>query len=180
MKKIFFTAAAVKMLLTAVAAVTAIWAAGAQNVVTVDSEKIFKSLDDYNAALKSIDSLGEQYQKQVDAKFEEVEKLYNNYVNNQRAYLSESARTARENEILNKEEAATKYQESLFGQDGELMKRRVELIKPIQERVFAAIDTYAKSNGVDLVIDRAANPTVLYESSKLDRTQAIIDLLNGK
>ena len=154
-----------------------ILSAGAQNVVTVDSEKIFKSIEAYNEALKSIDKLGEQYQKQVDAKFEEVEALYNNYVNYQRAYLSESARTAREQEILNKEEEATKYQESLFGQDGELMKRRVELIKPIQERVFTAIANYAKANGVDLVVDKAANPTLMYESEKIDRTQAIIDLL---
>ena len=178
MKKIFFTAAAVKMLLAAVAAVTAIWAAGAQNVVTVDSEKIFRSQTDYTEALKSIDRLGEQYQKQVDAKFDEVESLYNNYVNYQRAYLSDSARTAKEKEILDKEEEATKYQESLFGQDGELMKKRVELIKPIQERVFAAIESYAKANGIDLVVDKAANPSLLYESEKSDRTQAIIDLLN--
>ena len=106
-----------------------------------------------------------------------METLYNNYVNYQRAYLSESARTARENEILSKEEEATKLQESLFGQEGELMKKRVELIKPIQERVFAAIESYAKANGIDLVVDRAANPTLLFQSDKIDRTQAIIDLL---
>ena len=166
-----------RMLLAAAAAVATMLTAGAQNVVTVDSEKIFKSIEAYNTALKSIDELGEQYQKQVDAKFEEVETLYNNYVNYQRAYLSESARTSRENEILSKEEEATKLQESLFGQDGALMKKRVELIKPIQERVFAAIESYAKANGIDLVVDKAANPTLLFESEKIDRTQAVIDLL---
>ena len=166
-----------RFLFTVAAAVAVIVTAGAQNVVTVDSEKIFKSIADYNKALKSIDQLGEQYQKQVDAKFEEVETLYNNYVNYQRAYLSESARTARENEILSKEEEATKLQEALFGQEGELMKKRVEMIKPIQERVFAAIASYAKANGIDLVVDKAANPTLLFESDKIDRTQAIIDML---
>lgn len=166
-----------KLLLTAAAAVAMIVSAAAQSVVTVDSEKIFKSIAEYNEALKSLDQLGEQYQKQVDAKFEEVEALYNNYVNYQRAYLSESARTAREQEILGKEEEATKLQESLFGQEGELMKKRVALIQPIQQRVFAAIESYAKANGIDLVVDRAANPTVLFESDRIDRTQAIIDLL---
>ena len=166
-----------KLFLTAVAAVALMATAAAQNVITVDSEKIFKSIADYNKALKSIDQLGEQYQKQVDAKFEEVETLYNNYVNYQRAYLSESARTARENEILSKEEEATKLQEALFGQEGELMKKRVEMIKPIQERVFAAIESYAKANGIDLVVDKAANPTLLFQSDKIDRTQAIIDML---
>ena len=166
-----------RFLLTAAVALATLLTAGAQNVVTVDSEKIFKSIAAYNEALKSIDQLGEQYQKQVDAKFEEVETLYNNYVNSQRAYLSESARAARENEILTKEDEATKYQEALFGQDGALMKKRLELIKPIQEKVFAAIESYAKANGIDLVVDKAANPTLLFESDKIDRTQAIINLL---
>lgn len=166
-----------RLLLTAAAALVTLLTAGAQNVVTVDSEKVFKSIAAYNEALKNIDQLGEQYQKQVDAKFEEVETLYNNYVNSQRAYLSEAARTARENEILSKEEEATKYQEALFGQEGALMKKRLELIKPIQEKVFAAIEKYAKSNGIDLVVDKAANPTLLFESDKIDRTQAIIDML---
>ena len=57
------------------------------------------------------------------------------------------------------------------------MQKRVELIKPIQERVFAAIEKYAAANGVDLVVDKAANPTLLYESKSIDRTQAIIDAM---
>ncbi|MDE6779352.1 MAG: OmpH family outer membrane protein [Alistipes sp.] len=166
-----------RLILAAMAVVFAAGAASAQNVITVDSEKIFKSIDSYNTALKTIDELGEQYQRQVDAKFQEVENLYNNYVNNQRPYLSESARTARENEILTKEEEATKFQEGIFGQNGTLMQKRVELIKPIQERVFAAIEKYAAANGVDLVVDKAANPTLLYESKSIDRTQAIIDAM---
>lgn len=166
-----------RLILAAMAVVFAAGAASAQNVITVDSEKIFKSIESYNTALKTIDELGEQYQRQVDAKFQEVENLYNNYVNNQRPYLSESARTARENEILTKEEEATKFQEGIFGQNGTLMQKRLELIKPIQERVFSAIEKYAAANGADLVVDKAGNPTLLYESKSIDRTQAIIDAL---
>ncbi len=160
-----------------IAAVVVATVASAQSVVTVDSEKIFKSIAAYNEALKTIDELGKEYQAQVDAKFSEVEALYNNYVTTQRAYLSESGRAAREQEILAKEAEATKFQESKFGQSGELMKRRVELIKPIQERVFAAIESYAKANNIDLVVDKAANTTLLYESSAIDRTEQIIQML---
>jgi len=166
-----------RLILAAAAALLTIGAASAQKVIVVDSEKIFKSIDSYNTALKTLDELGEQYQRQVDAKFQEVENLYNNYVNNQRPYLSESARTARENEILTKEEEATKYQEGIFGQNGTLMQKRLELIQPIQKRVFEAIDKYAEANGIDMVLDRAANPMLLYSSSAADRTQAIIDAL---
>lgn len=160
-----------------IAAVAIATVASAQSVVTVNSEKIFKSVAAYREALTTIDNLGKEYQKQVDAKFAEVEALYNDYVNNQRAYLSESGRAAREQEILSKEAEATKFQESKFGQNGELMQRRVELIKPIQERVFAAIESYAKSNNIDLVVDKAANATLLYESQGIDRTEQIIEML---
>ncbi len=166
-----------KRLILMVVAVAVAAVASAQSVVTVDSEKIFKSIAAYNEALAKIDQLGKEYQAQVDAKFAEVEALYNDYVNNQRAYLSESGRAAREQEILAKEAEATKFQESKFGQSGELMQKRVELIKPIQERVFAAIDSYAKSNNIDLVVDRAANTTLLYESATIDRTEQIINML---
>ena len=150
--------------------------ASAQNYMVVDSEKIFKSLAEYNSALEQIDKLSKCYQDAVDAKFEEVEKLYNNYMQ-QRAYLSATSRQQVEQQILDLEAQATAYQESLFGADGELMKRRMELIQPIQNRVFTAIETFSKQNGYDLVIDIAVNPTVLYYSERVNRTEAIIESL---
>ena len=150
--------------------------ASAQNYMVVDSEKIFKSLAEYNSALEQIDSLSKSYQSAVDAKFQEVEKLYNNYMQ-QRTYLSASSRQQTEQQILDLEANATAYQETLFGAEGELMKRRMELIQPIQSKVFTAIENYSKQNGFDLVIDIAANPTVLYYSESVNRTDAIIESL---
>ena len=148
----------------------------AQNYMVVDSEKVFKSLSTYNNALEQIEQLSAQYQAKVDAKFQEVERLYNSYMQ-QRAALSEATRQQREQQILQKEQEATEYQESIFGTDGELMKKRMELIQPIQQRVFSTIERYASQYGYDLVIDISANPTVLYYSSKVDYTQQIINAL---
>ena len=150
--------------------------ATAQNYMVVDSEKVFKSIAAYNEALSEIETLSAIYQKQVDDKFAVVETLYNNYMA-QRASLSQSARQAKENEILSKESEATKFQESLFGTDGELMKKRMELIQPIQKRVFETLESFAKQYGYDLIIDIAANPTVLYYSTKVDFTDRIIEAL---
>ena len=97
----------------------------AQNYIIVNSEKVFKSIDAYNTALSTLDKLAEQYQDLVDAKFAEVETLYNNYMN-QKASLTAATRQARENDILAKEKAAQEYQETLFGNDGTLMKKRIE------------------------------------------------------
>ena len=81
------------------------------------------------------------------------------------------------NMILDAEAKATKYQESLFGSNGELMKKRLELIQPIQAQVFAVIEAISQQNGFDLVIDIASNPTVLYYSSKVDYTEKVIEAL---
>ena len=151
----------------------------AQNYMVVDSEKVFKSISEYNTALESLETLAEDYQEKVDAKFAEVETLYNNYMQ-RRASLSESARQQQEQLILQKEAEATQYQESLFGTDGELMKKRLELIQPIQKQVFAAIEEYAKQKGYDMVIDVAQNATMLYYSPKADHTEAVIALLKNK
>lgn len=148
----------------------------AQNYIIVNSEKIFKSVDAYNEAIATLDSLAKQYQGQVDAKFAEVESLYNNY-QAQKASLSSTTRQARENEILGKEKAAQQYQESLFGQEGTLMKKRVEMITPIQKEIFARIEAYAKEVGADLVLDSSNNPTLLYNNPAVERTQQVIDLL---
>ena len=148
----------------------------AQNYIIVNSEKVFKSIDAYNTALSTLDKLAEQYQDLVDAKFTEVETLYNNYMN-QKASLTAATRQARENDILAKEKAAQEYQETLFGNDGTLMKKRIEMIEPIQKKVFAAIEAYAKQAGADVVLDSANNPTLLYTNPSVERTQQLIDIL---
>ena len=151
----------------------------AQNYIIVNSEKVFKSIDAYNTALSTLDKLAEQYQDMVDAKFAEVETLYNNYMN-QKASLTAATRQTRENDILAKEKAAQEYQETLFGNDGTLMKKRVEMIEPIQKKVFSAIEAYAKQVGADVVLDSANNPTLLYSNPSVDRTQQVIDVRKKK
>ena len=148
----------------------------AQNYIIVNSEKVFKSIDAYNTALSTLDKLAEQYQDMVDAKFAEVETLYNNYMN-QKASLTAATRQTRENDILAKEKAAQEYQETLFGNYGTLMKKRIEMIEPIQKQVFSAIEAYAKQVGADVVLDSANNPTLLYSNPSVDRTQQVIDVL---
>ena len=163
-----------KRLILTLVAVAAVCVAFAQNYIVVNSEKVFKSIEAYNTAIREIDSLAERYQVQVDAKFREVETLYNNYMP-RKSSLSVANQNAIENQILTLEREATKFQESIFGTNGELMKRRIELIQPIQQRVFKAIEEYSNEKGYELVLDVAQNANVLFYSPKADHTQAIID-----
>ena len=166
MKRLIFLAALVCTAATA----------AAQNYIVVNSGKIFKSLDAYNTAISDLDELAKQYQAQVDAKFAEVETLYNNYVY-QKASLTAATRQVREEAILAKEKEAQEFQEGIFGQEGSLMKKRLELIQPIQKQVFAAIEAYARTAGADVVLDSSNNPTLLYSSPAVERTQQVIDAL---
>lgn len=165
-----------RIILTMVFAMATLGIASAQNYCVVDSEKIFKSLDEYNKAMTTLDELGKSYQTEVDNKYKSIETLYNNYMQ-QKASLSASTRASIEQQILQKEEEAQKYQQELFGEDGKLMKKRVELIKPIQTKVFAAIDAYAKANGYYLVLDKASNASMLYVNETIDHTAQVIEQL---
>lgn len=159
-------------------ALSAVGFAAAQNIAVVNSEKIFKSIDAYNEAIKQLDQMAEQYQKDVDEKFKAVEDLYNAYMQ-RKSTLSQASQQANEENILKMEKEATDFQESIFGTDGTLMKRRIELIQPIQKQVFGAIETYAKQHDIDMVVDIAQNATMLYYSPDVDHTQDIIDMLKA-
>ena len=165
-----------RVILAVVFALATLGIASAQKYCVIDSEKVFKSLDEYNKAMTQLDELGKAYQTEVDNKYKSIESLYNHYML-QRENLSASARTTLEQQILNKEEEAQKYQQEVFGENGTLMQKRIELIKPIQERVFAAIEAYAKIQGYDLVLDKASNASILYFGKAIDHTEKVIELL---
>ena len=150
--------------------------ASAQNYAVVNSEKIFKSIAKYNEAIAELDNLANTYQKQVDAKFEEVERIYNAYMT-RRSQLSAASQAANEENILKLEQEATEFQESIFGTEGTLMQKRLELIQPIQKQVFSAIERYAKQKGYDMIIDISQNATMLYYSERADHTNQIIEML---
>ena len=163
-----------RLILTLMAVVAATAASFAQNYIVVNSEKIFKAIEAYNTAITELDQLAESYQKEVDAKFKAVETLYNDYMP-RKAVLPATNQAAIEEQILSREQEAVKFQESIFGTNGKLMQKRIELIQPIQQRVFKVIEEYAQEKGYELVLDIAQNAEVLYYSPKADHTQAIIE-----
>lgn len=165
-----------RIILTAVLALATLGVVSAQKYCVVDSEKIFKSLDEYNKAMTTLDELGKSYQTEVDNRYKTIETLYNSYMQ-QKVSLSASTQASIEQQILNKEEEAQKYQQELFGENGKLMQKRVELIKPIQTKVFGAIEAYAKANGYDLVLDKASNASMLYVNDAVDHTAQVIEQL---
>ncbi len=151
----------------------------AQRFVYVDSEYILKHIPEYNSAQKQLDALSEQWQKEVDGRFTEIEKLYKAYQADQ-VLLTEEMRKRRESEIIEKEKEAKEFQRQKFGFEGDLFQQRTRLIKPIQEKVAKAIQSLAEAQQLDVVFDKSSEVMMLYARTGLDRSNDVITRLGYK
>ncbi len=168
-----------KYLFSAVLMVCISVSAFAQRFAYVDSEYILKHIPEYSSAQKQLDALSEQWQKEVDSRFSEIEKMYKAYQADQ-VLLSEDMRKRRENEIIQKEKEAKEFQRVKFGYEGELFQQRTRLIKPIQDRVAKAVQAVAENQQLDLIFDRSSEVMMLYASPKLDKSNDVITRLGYK
>ena len=151
----------------------------AQRFVYVDSEYILKHIPEYNSAQKQLDALSDQWQKEVDTKFADIEKLYKAYQADQ-VLLTDDMRKRREAEIVEKEKQAKEFQRQKFGFEGELFQQRSRLIKPIQERVAKAVQALAEDQQLDVVFDKGSDITMLYANARLDISNEVITRLGYK
>ncbi len=151
-------------------------AAMAQKYCVIDSKHILDKVPEYATAQKQLDNLSEGWQKEVDAKMEAVDQMYKSY-QAERAMLSDDMRKKREDEIVQKEKAAKDLQKQRFGYEGDLFKERQKLVKPVQDRVYNAVQKMATTKGYDMVYDKAGGVTVFYADPKIDKTDDVLKLL---
>jgi outer membrane protein len=148
----------------------------AQKYAFVDTEYILAKLADYGAAQKQLDQISIQWQKEIEAKYAEIDKLYKTYQAEQ-ILLTEDMKKKRENEIINKEKEVKDLQKQRFGVDGDLFKKRQELVKPIQDKVFNAVQDLAKKDRYMVIFDKSGSLTMLYTDPKFDKSEAVLELL---
>jgi outer membrane protein len=166
MKKIVFV-----LLFLGMAAIS-----NAQRYCVIDSKYILEKLVDYKDAQTRLDQASQNWQQEIDAKMQEVDKLYKSY-QAERAMLSDEMRKKREDEIIAKEKMAKDLQKQRFGYEGDLYKQRQILVKPIQDKVYNAIQKYAGIKGYDLVLDKAGGVTIFFADPKLDKSEEILKSL---
>jgi len=133
-----------KKLLFSLAIATLAWTgASAQKFAYVDTDYILGQIPKYKEAQSELDKISTQWQKEIEAKFQEVDKLYKNYQQEQ-VLLTDDLKKKREAEIVGKEKEAKDLQKAKFGVDGELFKKRQELVKPIQDEIYNAVKKMAE------------------------------------
>ncbi len=150
-----------------------------QSVAYIDMQYILKNLPQYEQANEQLTMLSKRWQKEVDAAQQEARVMATNYQTEQ-IFLSETMRTKREQEIVQKEQEVLELKRKYFGQEGELYKKREALISPIQDEIYTAIQDLANEKRIDIVKDRSADPALIYMSSKLDVSDQILQKLGAK
>ena len=162
------------IILTVIAAMAV--PANAQKVGFINTDSVMMALPDYQNAIKQLDAQASQYKQELDNSLKIVEQMYNSY-QSQKNYLSTSQRTNIENEIIAQEQQVKNRQESYFGKDGTMAKASEQLLKPIRDKVSAAVAQYAASKGYTVVMDLAITAGIIYKNDADDMTQAVINIL---
>ena len=148
----------------------------AQKFAVVDTDYILSKIPEYNDAQAQIDDLSAQWQNEMEAIYAEVNNLYQEY-QAKKAIYPEEVRAKKEAEILAKEKEIKNFQKNKFGTDGELYKKRTELVKPIQEKVFTAIQDIAEKENYAVVLNKAEGVSIIYSNSKYDISDDVLDKL---
>ena len=151
-------------------------AANAQKYALIDMEYILKNIPAYERANQQLDQNSKQWQAEVESARNAAKTMYENF-QNQSSSLSTAQKKSRENEIVAKENAANALKVKYFGQDGELYKERESLIKPIEDKVSAAVKEIALARGYNMVIDRASAQNIVYASPSIDISSAVLTKL---
>jgi outer membrane protein len=142
----------------------------------VDTEYILENVPEYATAQSQLDEVSKNWQKEIENKLKEVDQLYRDYQKEQ-VLLTDEMRQQRQKTIEDREKAAKDLQKQRFGFEGDLFKKRQELVKPVQDKVYEAIQKVATTKGYDVIFDKSSGVTMLYASTKLDVSDDVIKQL---
>lgn len=169
MKKLVFVLA---LLLTSVGITNA------QRIGFVDVNYILEKIPEYNEAQTKIDKVAADWKAEIEKKYATIDKKYKAFQNEQYLY-SDEMKQKKIAEIENLEKDVKAFQSDKFGYEGGLFKKRQELVKPIQDRVYNAINEYATDNSYDFIFDKGSSTTILFASPRRDKTDEILKLLGN-
>ncbi len=155
------------------------FAAEAQRYAIVDSKYILDKMPEYKDAQKKLDQFSEQWSKEIEDKEAVLNRMYKDFEAEQ-VMLSEELKKKREDELFVREKEVRDLQRKRFGFEGDLFKKRQELVKPVQDKVYNAIQKIAVSRQYDFILDKSEGITVIFADPKLDRSEDVLRELGVK
>ena len=146
----------------------------AQKFAYVDTDYILNNIPEFNQAQDKLDEISKQWQEEIEAIYAEVDKMYRDY-QTQEVLLTDEMKTKRENAIIAKEKSAKDLQRKRFGPDADLYAKRQELIKPLQDKVYDAIQQLAANSKYAVIFDSSSDLIMLYANPNLDKSDKILE-----
>jgi outer membrane protein len=151
----------------------------AQRYAVIDSKYILEKLTEYKESQIKLDQFSNQWQQEIEKKQADLDKMYKDY-DAEQVMLSDELKKKREDELYNREKEVRDLQKKRFGFEGDLFKKRQELIKPIQDKVYVAIQKLAIERSYDFILDKSEGITVIFADPKLDRSDEVLKFLGVK
>ncbi len=148
----------------------------AQKFAYIDTEYILENIPEYKTAQTELDNLSKQWQQDVERKYSSIDKMYKDY-QAEEILLTDAMKNKRREEIIKAEQDAKEFQKSKFGVDGDLFKKRQELIKPIQDEIYKAVKEISNIGQYAIVFDKASALTLIYTNPKYDKSDDVIKRL---
>ncbi len=150
-----------------------------QKYAIIDTRYILDKMPDYKAAQQQLDEIAANWQKDIDGRQIELDNMYKSY-EAEMVMLSDDLKKKREDQLFNKEKDLRDLQLKRFGFEGDLFKKRQELVKPIQDKVYNAVQKMAGLRGYDFVLDKSEGITIIFADPKLDKSEDVLKELGVK
>ena len=151
----------------------------AQRYAIIDTKYILDKMPEYKDADKKLAAISTTWQKEIDEKQTELSTMYRNF-DAEQYMLSDELKKKREDQLFNLEKEIRDLQKKRFGYDGDLFKERQKLVKPVQDKVYNAIQKVAVNRGYDFVLDKSEGITVIFADPKLDKSDEVLKELGLK
>jgi outer membrane protein len=139
----------------------------------INTKYILERIPEYKEADKKLKVLGDQWQSEIDEKQIALDKMYKNY-DAEQFMLSDDLKKKREEELFIKEKELRELQKKRFGYEGDLFKERQKLVKPIQDKVYNAVQKIATSRSYDFILDKSEGITIIFADPKLDKSDDVL------
>ena len=147
-----------------------------QKFAYIDTDYIINKIPEFKQAQDKLDNLSSQWQKEIEDKYADVDAMYKSYQQEQ-VLLTEPMKNKREEAIMNKEIETKELQNKYFSPQGDLYMKRQELIKPIQDKIYDAVQQLANNNKYAIIFDSSSDLIMLYSNPNLDKSDKILEIL---
>jgi outer membrane protein len=142
----------------------------------MDMEYVTSKMPEYQKAQAELDKFSDRWAKEIQDKYTEIDKLQRLY-QAEEVLLTDEMKRKRQQEIADKEREAKDYNNKIFGFEGMLFQKKKEIIKPITDQVYKAVERVCRQRRLDMLLDKSSDFVIIYSNPVHDYTDYVMEEL---